>query len=65
MVYCVTQDIFYIPLHFQLLQLIGLTKRSLIKIKLNCLINTVCLQVRSITMIVKHGKYTLKVSTEK
>ena len=27
MVYFVTQDIFYIPLHFQLLQLIGLTKR--------------------------------------
>ena len=39
--------------------------RSLIKTKLNRLINSVCFPMRSITEKVKHGNYRVKVHSEK
>ena len=39
--------------------------RSLIKTKLNCLINSICLRVWSITEKMKHGNYSVKVRSEK
>ena len=40
-------------------------RRSLIKTKLNRLINNVCFPVRSITEKAKHGSYSVKVHSEK
>ena len=39
--------------------------RSLIKTKLNCLINNVCFRVQSITKKAKHRNYIVKVHSEK
>ena len=40
-------------------------RRSSVKTKLNCLINSLCFRVASITKKAKHGKYSVKVHSEK
>ena len=39
--------------------------RSLVKTKLNCLINRICFRVQSITKKVKNGNCSVKVNSEK